>query len=347
MKIREDILLYAKLAQRRLGMVAGQVEVTSHCYQRCRACSSWREDRDKSQSGEFTLDQMRNLAMKLRLIRTFEHLTLTGGDPQAWPWLEDFLAWFIQLEHDLGVRFRLQVSTALMEAVEEPKLWRKAFSDVRVSFDALDAGVYTACRGVVVDPLEILERLARLDHPSVATLTTVHSDNIGQVEPILFELKRRTESGLKLRKAIFLLALGTLAGEWSQPFLQKWERLGEVARSMPFQTNFCEDPRLVLRAMENPEMERLPCRVGNISFHIKANGDVYPCCLVGGEAIETCPEFALGNLHGEDLVEIMGRYEVKQHYLNLNAPCRKVCQFKQFQVNLAGEMAAKTRLAMP
>jgi hypothetical protein len=86
-----------------------------------------------------------------------------------------------------------------------------------------------------------------------------------------------------------------------------------------------------------------------MSFHAKANGDWYPCCLVGGEALATQKSFCLGNVHveGYDLELLRKRYVPLAHYANSESICSKICQYKQLQVNIAAEHAEQLTLAMP
>ena len=132
MKIRDDILLYGKMAQQELGYVAGQIEITSKCFQNCKYC---RSPITGKFLGHFRLQQLQNFVDDLcTQFPMFEHLTLTGGDPQAWHDLDEFLDWWNMPQ--MLDKINLQVSTALARDVEDPDLWRSAIKNLRVSIDA-------------------------------------------------------------------------------------------------------------------------------------------------------------------------------------------------------------------
>ena len=93
--------------------------------------------------------------------------------------------------------------------------------------------------------------------------------------------------------------------------------------------------------------------VGQISFHMKANGEYYPCCLVGGEVLKTYPSMTDGNyFDGYSITEIWerGRCARPLAYAPENqsvVPCCEICQYKQWSLNKAVHEASQKRLAMP
>ena len=324
MLLRDDIKFYGKYARYGASYVAGQLELTTRCFQRCAHCQSWREA--EGAHAEWSLEDAKGLLMQLCEMH-FEHLSFTGGDPQAWPHLPALLAWF-------QGRYALQISTALMRDLEpaEAKLWREKVADVRVSLDAASLEGYEAMRGVAADPLQILDRLRALQHPRPATMTTVSEANIDEIPRIVSLL-----SGMNLRRAMFLPALGV---EHSQEFWLRYRDLTRVYSSMHW-TSFNETVAFAAMPSETK------CWVRNISFHIKANGDLYPCCLVGGEAITTDERFRLGNVHQNQLRDIRARTFPVACYGRTGMPCDAICQYKQRQMNAAAEAAGAVRLSMP
>ncbi len=366
-KIRDDIRAYAKLSQRPGSLVAGQVELTSKCFQKCAMCESWRDDRAGVQTGVWTLGQARDLCLALSDYPTFEHLALTGGDPQNWPHLDEFLAWFLSLKLQGKIQFKLQVNTALTQDQTETQrnLWRGAVDDVRVSLDAATERTYTLMRGDKRNPVEIVNRMVALAHPRMATNTCVTTRNVDEVEAILELLEENFESEAKadslaafgdgrpatLRKAMFLAVIGDRDAAKTaeeKAFWHKYSMLRCLPKHFPsIPTSFSEDVSEVRAFLKSEEAASLKCYAGNSTFHVKCNGDWYPCCLTGGEAIATHPEFRMGNYFTDPLWKILTNHKTEAHYGCEGKPCAAICQYKQLSLNLAAHEAASVTLAMP
>lgn len=345
--LRGDLALYGKLAISNVGYVAGQVEVTSKCFQMCRGCESWRDDKSGAQQGEWTLEWMKTLLTQLSRLNMFEHLSLTGGDPQAWSFLEQFLDWY-NGNHELD-RIKLQVNTALVRAVPRPEQWH-LFHDVRVSLDAIRRATYKLIRGDrYTDPLDVVRRIVRLEHKRVATITTVFPENIDEIEEMVESVDQASKTMIHpIRKMMFLPAIGTRVGK----NIGFWQKYNELSKRLPTKVvvplSFAESVYQIRQFLTTKEAWDIPCHTSRISFHAKANGDWYPCCLVGGEAIRTEDKLRIGNFFQNPSVDHMwDNAKPHRHYSNKDLPCAQICQYKQLQINLAGMEAAKTTLAMP
>lgn len=343
--LRPDLGYYAKIAARNLGYVAGQIELTSKCFQKCAMCESWRDDVSGVARGTFEFEKVRDLFGQLAAMPTFEHLALTGGDPQSWGPLGELLRWHVSCDR----AFVLQINTALVRAVLDADVWRRAVRDVRVSLDGATRRTYQLMRGDDRDPAEVVRRMDDLNHPGMATNTCVTTKNIDEVEGIIDLLAGMKN---KPRKAMFLAVIGDrdkAKDREERAFWRKYKGLREKfgTEYHGVRTSFAEDVPAVRKWCAGPEAEKVPCRVGSISFHIKATGDLFPCCLVGGEAIVTHPQFAVGNVHNTPIEELRKKYKPGLFYGDKALPCAKVCQWKQSAVNLLAHQAAGTTLAMP
>jgi MoaA/NifB/PqqE/SkfB family radical SAM enzyme len=349
--VRDEIRQYAKLAVAKAGYVAGQVEVTSHCFQHCRACESWRDDLKGVVRGVWSLQAMEALCGQLDAMKTFEHLTLTGGDPQHWPHLAAFL-------NRLSWSFALQINTALTQDVVAGE-WN-ACRDVYVSLDAIQPELYQQIRGDKhTHPAQVLGRMSMLCHPRLATRTTCMTANIEHMWELVHCLdlwNKHQPDAYKLRKAVFLAVIGPRdeRGEW---FWNAYQDLRSWVRTYgpSFETSFEESVVETREFCASDAAAVVPCHAGSLSFHAKANGDWYPCCLAGGEAITTYPELKIGNFFQEcerrpewaAVQRLLERYRPACHYANPKSPCRDICQWKQLQVNVAGHIAQQSVLAMP
>jgi len=337
---RPDMMFYAKLAQRKVGYVAGQMELTSTCGQKCAACDSWRAHKKGEITGTFSYEKINDIFQQLNKIPTFEHLSMTGGDPQHWEDptcnanLDTILTWLAPT-----AKFSLQVNTALIVEPNIP-LWQKSLSRIRVSLDGVNQATYRIMRGDDRDPREILDRMDRLAHPGLATNTCVTDYNIDEVPQIIEALNKLKNPP---RKAMFLAVMDFKIGD---KFWEKYARLKDIP-SHHVETSFQEDVQGVREFVVSPEAADIPCYVGGITFHLKCNGDMYPCCLVGGEAIKTREEMKIGSVHENTIEQIQRSYRLFPHYKSCNSPCQKVCQWKQLQINRLAHAASKVKLTMP
>jgi len=338
MKIRDDIKLYAKLATAQVGYVSGQIEVTSKCYQHCKYCSSWRDTDYRHK--ELTLQQIQKIVQELlNDFPMFEHLTITGGDPQKWQWLDKFLLWWQVEKIDID----LQVSTALARDIKHPDLWRTTIKDFRVSLDALTAQTYTFIRGDHQNcPDTILTRLKELNHPNLAIIITIYPSTIKQLFPLLALLDTLQFKGLAIRKIIIMAGIGM---ELDRKFWDDWEQAQEFATNASVATSFTESIPETRKECESSVNQHVRCWASRLGFHIKPNGDVFPCCLVGGEAITVQKKFCMGNIFEQDLIDIYNSYTPTTYGMELT--CREFCQYKQLCINLASDLADKTKLAIP
>jgi MoaA/NifB/PqqE/SkfB family radical SAM enzyme len=94
--------------------------------------------------------------------------------------------------------------------------------------------------------------------------------------------------------------------------------------------------------------EKWDCYAGVLGCHIKANGDIYPCCLVGGEAVSTDAAFVIGNVHLTVLADLHRRYcnNMITDAYSCEA-CQAVCLYKQTKINQYAHAAKSIALAIP
>ncbi len=341
---RPDIERYGKLAALTRSYVAGQVEVTSACSQHCKGCESWRDHATGKQRGEWGLVRLAAFCSDLLEGANLQHLSLTGGDPQDWEPLEDFIEFYIAEGWDK--RFGLQVNTAMRKPAP-PALW-SVLSDVRVSLDAIDPAVYAHIRGdKTVTPEQIIQNVEALKHPRVQFNTMVCPDNLSEIPKIIEAAERMATPP---RKLSFLAVIGDRY-ERSEEFWKLFNGYAELYAtdedSAEPLTSFSENPHKVRAFLQSQEAKAIPCYAGAITFHAKANGDLYPCCLAGGEAINTYEQLKLGNVFERSVLDLMRSYNPRPHYSSPGMPCREICQWKQLTLNIAGYRASKTRLSMP
>lgn len=351
--VRQDLRALGALTASKLGWIAGQLEVTSHCYQKCRMCDSWRADVSGRQTGTWLLSEVLDLFDGLSSSETFRHLTLTGGDPQSWCDLDTLL----QKHDEHGFRFALQLNTALTQDVIDPALWRRGLSDLRVSLDSLDEHNYQLQRGDKrTTPAQVIERLRKLRHPRLQVAVCVTSLNVHEIPHFvqLFEAEN-----IPIRKLAFIPVigeeeLGTVANR-GEGFWASYVGYAQMYKDHEA-TSFAESVPAVRASLVQGTYDDVACHAGSSTFHLKANGDWYPCCLVGGEAIVTHPEMRVVNWQDQRTFQpnafatlefIRKIYQPSCHYGDPSKPCSNICQYKQLSLNIAAHEAIKTVIAMP
>lgn len=346
MKLKDTFKYYAKVATNKLGWVAGQIELTTKCFQHCRGCVSWQQEMK-----EWTFDQLTNMHSQLSKFPTFEHLTLTGGDPQAWPRLNEFLMYHAAQKS----KPKLQINCALARNIKNTNLWRAAIDDIKVSMDAYSNKMFQLMRGDKENtPKTILERCWQLKHPRLAFNITVYPANQCELVGLIRWLNSHYEQGLPIRKIMITAGIGGKEGVniQNKRFWSQWRedknfilRDKDITVKTSFHELADEDEGMVRDICNTPEIENVHCWASMLGFHIKPNGDLYPCCIVGGEVAETLEEFKIGNVFEEDLKTLYAKLTPQLHYKK--AVCRENCMYKQLQLNTICEEASKTVLSLP
>lgn len=361
--IRPDVHAYAKLAVKRLGYVAGRMELTSVCDQKCAACDSWRPHALKAtmpwEGALKALDDL--LAMP-----TFEHLVFTGGDPRYWPDYERLLRLIAEKQAE-GVwpktAFQLisPQDSPLFEG--EAELVRNDFYELCTSLDAVSSEVYLKMRGKRLDPEDVLARLEAIDHPRQKFSVCATSRNIHHI-PAIFE--RLTRVKFKFRKVVVTAVMGDHdkgKNAAEDAFWEAFRALPAAVAEYGLPSNLTtegdmEGPEAQRKRVEGGDFDGVRCWAGAWSFYIKANGDLYPCCLVGGEAIKTQTAYRIGNVFETPISALQKSYQ-PQYYYEKNpdgvdasevgrAPiCKRICQWKQAHANLSAESVAGLTFSMP
>jgi MoaA/NifB/PqqE/SkfB family radical SAM enzyme len=340
--IRQDLLCYAKQTIHHMGPVAGQVEVTSECLQRCKYCSSWKDHERGTVHGQWTLEDYRRLVKELSAFPTFEHLTLTGGDPMCWPHLNAAIL-------TTPDSIRLQITTALAMNVDDPELWRTRVGALRVSLDAATPATYTKIRGCAENtPGLTLERMKKLQHPNLSVYAVMYPENIEESYELLEKL---ASADFPIRKVMIMGGLAYEDARLGVDFWQSYQRKIEQLRegSYPFETSFAESPVAVRRWCRTAGAQETKCFNGSFAFHLKANGDYYVCCLLGGESIETDQQAMVGNYFQQYTMATLYTDALRARTcMYQTQKCRAVCQFKQAALNaLCQEAMNSVRVSMP
>jgi MoaA/NifB/PqqE/SkfB family radical SAM enzyme len=335
---------YSKIAQKRLGYCAAQLELTSHCFQNCPSCFARRLDPNAT----WPLEDLKELFLELAAMPTFEQLTLTGGDPQAYPFFDAI----IQFWNAEKMKFRLVVSTALMRNPKGTEL--KNVTSIRLSLDGITCETYRKTRGVDRDPYEALAWADGLGIPyTVFTcLSMTNKHEILEIADGLSYFEQRHSDRLVHWSVAPMIGTSTTERE---EILQAYQGLEQhLLERTPLFTTSIDTKRLrnfyTQRDTAADSVDAIPCWASYASCHIKANGAVFPCCLIGGEACVTRSEFRIGDALEESLVAIYERYTTPAtpcYSLQNYWACRQCCQIKQHSFNAETEAVKNYKFAMP
>lgn len=348
MKLKNSFAYYAKIATNQLGWVGGQIEVTTKCFQRCRGCVSWAQEKV-----EWSLGQLINVYQQLDNIVTFEHLTLTGGDPQSWEPLDDFIQWRLQT-YGINPKIKLQINTAMTQDIKDMALWRIGVNDFKVSMDACTESTFKRIRGDNKrTPQGIMNRCIILKHESLAFNVTVYPENQSELVQLIQWVNDHYQAGMPIRKIMITAGIGDLKGLQNESFWNKWRndkqtilQQSNITVPTSFHEEFDEDGEMVRQVCNQKKLDTVHCWASIIGFHIKADGALYPCCIAGGEVSATEKEYEIGNVKIDTLQYLYNgikptlRYKTKKY-------CRENCMYKQLQINIISEQANKITLALP
>ena len=338
--VEPKFLTYGQMANGNFGYVAGQVEITTECFQRCPHCLSWQEYARKEQKYHWPLDRFQDLCMELsRDHPHFRWLSLTGGDPPRNPEFDDMLDWFCVTKAKAGFKFQLQLHTPLVHKFSSRR-YRESVGRIRVSLDAIRQGTYKSMRGMDIDPRTILDRIGNLDHPHLSTFTVVTEENLDE----MYELLSVTNAYRKyIKKCTFFPVMQQK--ELSPEFWRRYVALQHIAETeFEIPVDFCGNDNTA-SFINSDAAKPVPCYAKKLSFHMKVDGSVYPCCLIGGEALNTVEMFRQGMWPRDSLLHLQSENPGCAYFKN--SPCLTTCQWKQLQLNLAGYVASRYQLHMP
>ena len=344
---RDDLKFYAKAAIRPSFYIAGQVELTTACHSNCTFCA--KASKVKRWPTPMPYEMMCRLYIELYQNPWFENLTLTGGDPQAWPHLDRFLKYVVSFHKHMQSRRKiLNINTTLQKPIseEQAKLWADSLNSVRVSLDGTDSDILQKTRGVRYQFDAIAASMHRLHNAgvSVSTNTCVSELNIDHILDMLSDFRYHIPF---IRKAMFLPYLGC-----SETLNEKWRKVIKMAESYalkpPFPTSLAENPVYVRDAINLGLLDKIPCWASRIGFHMKPDGSVYRCCLTGGEAVEADDSYKVGTYDDvctmESIYENLG--DIPPCLYN-TARCIEICQFKQTALNMLCNKAFRVEMRLP
>lgn len=242
--------------------VSLHVEITDRCFNQCPMCGHWKRDT----KADLELDRFRDYVVYGKN-NGLESVCLSGGDPLA---LENintvmrFLSGFVAF----GV-----VTAGYVPDHVSMDLLRKA-QWVRVSLDAIEEETYNKVRGGVIYAFEVKNSIEKMLKAGVNVElgVTVHKLNVDEIVSIFAYAKR---VGIKK------ISARTVYSHSSGLALNQGELRTAASACRNYGVRFTHSftPKPAKR-----------CWASNYQHFIRANGDVYPCCILAGDT-ESAPKF--------------------------------------------------------
>jgi radical SAM protein with 4Fe4S-binding SPASM domain len=260
-----------------------QIAVTDHCYNKCIMCGHWKRE-DKRQLPISDLLHFLVAAKSIGL----ETVCYSGGDPLCYSNMSSVMAWHTSNDMPFGI-----ITSGFIPRHIEPGLLMQA-EWVRVSLDAVDDALYAKLRGNI--PVKIVkESIQRMVEwgTNVQFGVTLSSLNCSHLPEIA---KYAAQYGIEFRVWPVRGNPGLLPESSHAKMSLKACKgiLGSI-------NNNCED---AIDIIENGELAPFEhCKAALFQLFIDASGDIYPCCIIAGDANDGAlrPDMAFGNIKDCDL----------------------------------------------
>jgi MoaA/NifB/PqqE/SkfB family radical SAM enzyme len=287
-----------------------QLETLSGCACKCVMCKQW-EDRIQYTMENDQLTKFLNDYKRLGGLQ----VNLTGGDPL---YHKDFVKTFSQ---DFGLRF--DVTTTLITYDREKLNLLNKFKLLIVSISGAES-MYEKVHGInayeLVKKNLIYIRKKGINFKTNTVLNKVNLENLDWVEPFI-EL-------MNLLQPKFVTLIQNLFDEGSFSNINEVVKMFKDKALFKF-SNASMGDRNKNRKKE-PTAKKYKCIIPYLHWHVKANGDVYPCCIMGGEVGQNLnSDFCFGNIFKDKLEDI---YKYGVNFVEKLGPsiyddgfCKKMC----------------------
>lgn len=262
-----------------------QLEVTEKCYTKCAMCKRW-EKKDKDVLDFETTKKFLNDFEKLG----GETIRFTGGEPLTYPEFAEF--------EKLNPSLKYTITTTLVTK-DKKKLEAIAnrFTGVKVSFSGA-GDMYEKIHGVdyyenVVRNLGYLVKKGV--KPTIAlVLNSINLENLDWVDRYINVMHLIRPGRITITLDLFEEERGK---KEIKEFYKKFEKCPVKYTQSPFHNQKI-----------GKNLKKMKCIVPYIHWHVKASGEVYPCCMTGGEiGQELDKNMLLGNIKEQSLEEIFNK----------------------------------------
>lgn len=264
-----------------------QLEITDACPNKCKFCY-------RPQNPTFmNFDVIKKLTEDLELNNAV-CLRFTGGEPLIHPNFSEISS----LKNKM--LFTITTSLAIKQGNQYNKVLDslKNFNSIKISISAGNKENYRKIHGSnyfndVVSNIEYLNKKLK-KKVSINFVVTDETIEAGNLVDFI-----RMINTLKITGVTFFPALST---PMKMEFLKEFKNLEKIVSGLNCRSNF-KNLRYHLR--ERKKEHTVPCYISLFHVHIKTNGDVYPCCMSGGEIGQKLSQtLKMGNINEESISEI-------------------------------------------
>jgi MoaA/NifB/PqqE/SkfB family radical SAM enzyme len=287
-----------------------QIEILSGCACKCVMCKQW-EDR---QSYYMEPDQLTKFFNDYKRLGGLQ-ANLTGGDPLYY---KDFVKVFSQ---DFGLR--LDITTTMITNDKEKLDLLKKFKLITVSISGTK-DMYEKVQGInayeLVKKNLVYIRKKGMNFKTNTVLNDVNLSNLDWVEQFVEDMN--------LLQPKFVTLIQSLFDEGSFTNIPDVVKIFKDKAKFKFSNATMGDRNK--KHKKEPNFKKYPCIIPYLHWHIKSSGDVYPCCIMGGEVGQDLdPKFCFGNIFKDSLETIYknGTNFVDNAGANIydGGLCKKMC----------------------
>jgi MoaA/NifB/PqqE/SkfB family radical SAM enzyme len=287
-----------------------QLEVLSGCACKCVMCKQWQDRISYTMSPE----QLETFFKDYKRLGGLQ-INLTGGDPLYY---KDFVKVFSQ---DFGLR--LDITTTMITNDKEKLDLLSKFKLITLSISGV-GDTYKKIHGV--DAYEMVKnnliyiRKKGMNFKTNTVLSKENLENIDWVEPFIEDMN--------LLQPKFVTLIQNLFDEGSFTNIADVVKIFNDKAKFKF-SNASMGDRNKTRKKE-PTFKKYACIVPYLHWHIKSSGDVYPCCIMGGEVGQDLdPNFCFGNIFKDKLEDIYKNgtdfVDKKGEDIYNGGLCKKMC----------------------
>lgn len=239
-----------------------QAAITDFCFNKCFMCDHYKR-KDK------TYINLNVWIKFLRELKNTKTVFYTGGDSMMHPKINDIMFEHLALDIDFGF-----ITTGYIPESVDMNILNKA-KFFNVSLDSLDEINYSKIRGGI----ELNKVLSSIDYAldcmvSVNATVVISEFNIHEIVDIIMYCYSR-EMNLRLNNLYSgIIDIEKIAGRYSKLFDEKGLKL----------------------SIKNEKFEFEKCVVPYYSMFVDAKGDIYPCCVLGGDTEIKSNSAPLGNI---------------------------------------------------
>jgi len=249
------------------------IELTDHCFNKCIMCDHWKRDYKTALNTQALIAFLENGKKK-----GLESVCLSGGDPFAYPGINDIMCWLSKNEIAYGIVTAGHVPYHISYSFIKKAKW------VRVSLDATNNSDYKKCRGGAVSFDNIHNSVKHMNEYGVNVQfgITIHKHNIEDLEAIyLYANKHGSRTDARL------------VYDHAKKLSIRNDEIGDVKRlSKKYLVNFDDYSPTHIEV----------CYACLYQNFIRADGGIFPCCILAGDTqLTTAADVNLGSIYTNEM----------------------------------------------